>query len=139
LKFLSKFEGVAYAAMRIIVGFFFACHGAQKILGMFGGVEGKAVPFELSWIFIGGLVELVAGTLIAVGLLTRVAAFMASGQMAVAYFKFHAIALPPGFSGNTFMHDFFTIINQEELAAPYCFVFLYIATHGTGKLGIQKD
>ena len=81
MKSLSKFEGVAYAAMRIIIGFFFACHGAQKILGMFGGVEGKAVPFELSWVFIGGLVELVAGTLIAVGLLTRVAAFMASGQI----------------------------------------------------------
>jgi len=139
LKFLSKFEGVAYAAMRIIIGFFFACHGAQKILGMFGGVEGKAVPFELSWVFIGGLVELVAGIFIAVGLLTRVAAFMASGQMAVAYFKFHAIHLPPNYSGNLLMHHIFPILNDGELAAVYCFIFLYIATRGTGKWGIQND
>lgn len=141
MKFLSKFEPLAYAAMRIVFGALFACHGAQKLFGMFGGINGHGghVSPAQMWFFAGGVIELVAGLLIALGLFTRVAAFLASGQMAVAYFKFHALAVPSGVSSSdAWMHRLLPIINMGELAVVYCFAFLYIATRGTGKWGIQK-
>ena len=101
--------------MRLVVGLMFACHGAQKMLGMFGGKGGAQ-----GLMMVGGIIELVGGFLIALGLLTRPAAFLASGMMAVAYFMAHAPggALP--------------IINKGELAVVYCFVFLYIFFRGGG-------
>jgi putative oxidoreductase len=92
-------------------------HGSQKILGW----PGDQPPVELaSMMGFAGIVELVAGLLIAIGLLTSWAAFIASGEMAVAYFMAHA---PQGAN---------PLINQGELALLYCFLFLYIAAHGAG-------
>ena len=71
--------------MRLVVGLMFACHGAQKLLGMFGGKGGAQ-----GLMMFGGIIELVGGFLIALGLLTRPAAFLSSGMMAVAYFMAHA-------------------------------------------------
>jgi putative oxidoreductase len=68
----------------------------------------------------GGVIELVAGPLIAIGLLAGWAAFVASGEMAVAYFMVH------------FPQSFWPIVNKGELAVVYCFVFLYIASRGAG-------
>src|SRR5947209_18593093 len=109
MKFLSRYEGIAYALLRIVIGFLFACHGAQKLFGVLGGHSMVHVPMML----VAGIIEFVGGILIAVGLFTSIAAFISSGQMAVAYFTAHAHG------------SFFPIVNQGELAVVYCFVFLY--------------
>jgi putative oxidoreductase len=118
-----------YGVMRIVVGLLFACHGAQKLFGFFGGIgeePGSTAPL-LSLVGLAGVIELVGGLLIAIGLLTSLAAFIASGEMAAAYFMAHA---PRGF---------WPIENGGELAVLYCFVFLYIAARGTGRLGLSSS
>jgi putative oxidoreductase len=116
-RFLGKYSTCLYATLRIIAGLMFACHGSQKLFTWPGG--NAPVPLA-SLMGFAGLVELIGGLLIAFGLLTSYAAFIASGQMAVAYFKAHA---PQGA---------FPILNRGELAVLYCFLFLYIAAHGSG-------
>ena len=116
---LAAYAPQAYALMRIMAGLLFFCHGLQKVFGLFGGLNGAAVPL-LSLLGIAGLIELVAGALIAVGLFTTRAAFIASGQMAVAYFFSH---LPMGF---------WPVQNNGAEAVLFCFLFLYMATRGAG-------
>jgi len=118
-KILAGYAPQAYAAMRIIFGLLFLCHGLQKAFGLFGGVKGAAVPL-LSLLGIAGLIELVTGALMVVGFAAGTAAFIASGQMAVAYFAGH---FPAGS---------WPIQNDGELAVLYCFVFLFMATRGSG-------
>jgi putative oxidoreductase len=113
---LSRFEPYAYALMRIVAGLLFIFHGLQKLFGMYGG---QVVPV-MSMPGLGGVIELVGGALIMVGLFTVPAAFICSGEMAAAYFTAHQ---PSGG---------WPIQNQGELAVLYCFVFLYIATRGSG-------
>src|SRR5882672_10616832 len=86
---LSRFGGIAHAALRIVSGFTFACHGAQKLLGAFGGMPAgfEAKMFSLIWF--AGIIELVGGILIALGVRTQLAAFICSGQLAFAYFMAH--------------------------------------------------
>jgi putative oxidoreductase len=122
-KLLAGYAPQAYAIMRIVIGLLFFCHGLQKVFGLFGGVNGAAAPL-FSLLGIAGLIELIAGALIAVGFATGTAAFIASGQMAAAYFMGH---LPAGF---------WPIQNDGELAVLYCFVFLYMATRGSGTWSI---
>ena len=120
-KVLGNFSPYAYALMRIIVGLLFACHGAQKVFGWFGGLDGKGTAATFSSLFgVAGTIELITGLLIAAGLLTGYAAFIASGEMAVAYFIGH------------FPTSFWPIENKGEEAVFYCFVFLYMATRGAG-------
>ena len=119
---LKKFEPYAYAALRIIFGFLFACHGASKIFRVLGGHSPEHV---LDWT--GAGIELVGGVLILIGLLTHLAAFIVSGEMAVAYFMVHQ---PLGF---------FPLVNHGELAVIYCFVALFIACRGAGKWGVDKN
>ncbi len=118
---LDRFSPYAYALLRLVSGLMFACHGAQKLLGMFGG-KGHATGMML----VAGAIELVGGLLIAFGLLTRPAAFLASGLMAVAYFMAHA---PQGF---------LPVINKGEMAVLYCFVFLYMFFRGAGPLSLDS-
>ena len=115
MGFLERFTGPIYALFRIVFGLLFASHGAQKVFGLFGGP--KAGP---PLIVVAGWIELVTGLLIAVGLFTGIAAFIASGEMAVAYFMAHA---PNGA---------WPLINHGEAAVLYCFAFLYMAAHGSG-------
>src|SRR3989442_7066859 len=82
---LNRFADPFYCATRVIVGLMFACHGGQLVLGMFGGMPGSDNPMTQ----VGGWIQLVGGFMIAFGLLTRLAAFITSGEMAVAYFMFH--------------------------------------------------
>jgi putative oxidoreductase len=99
----------------------FAQHGAQKLLGVLGGHKAPIA----SLFGVAGVIELVGGLLVAAGLLTSWAAFVAAGEMAVAYFMVHA---PQGF---------WPLLNKGELAALYCFVLLYIATRGGGRFSLD--
>jgi putative oxidoreductase len=115
-KVLGKFSPQIYALLRIVAGLLFAQHGAQKL---FGAIGGETVQFA-SRMGLAGVIELVGGLLIALGLFASLAAFIASGEMAAAYFIAHA--------GNAL----FPIQNRGELAVLYCFLFLYIASRGPG-------
>ena len=115
--FMSSYNSQVYALMRIVAGFLFLWHGAQKLFGIPSAMPGDVPAFI---IYGAGPIELIGGTLIMVGLFTRWAAFLTSGQMAIAYWMVHGTkALLP-------------IQNQGELAALYCFVFLFISTQGGG-------
>lgn len=124
----SRLETWAYTALRFVAGFMFFWHGAQKVLGL---VATKAGPEVFSQMWFGGVIEVVAGILIALGLLTRAAAFIASGQMAVAYIQFHW----KGALGASFL----PIVNKGELAVLYCFVFLFICLRGAGPISIDRQ
>lgn len=121
-QFMKPFNDPVYALMRIVVGVMFFSHGAQKIFGVLGGTPPDA-PFLV--VYVAGGVELVTGGLVAIGLLTRWAAFIASGEMAVAYWMVHAF------------NAWHPIVNQGELAVVYCFVFLFIASHGAGVWSLE--
>ena len=116
-RFLGKYSSCLYTTLRIITGLMFALHGSQKLFAWPGGT---AVMPLASLMGVAGLIELIGGLLIALGFLTSYAAFVASGEMAAAYFKAHAPqgALP--------------LLNRGELAVVYCFLFLYIASQGAG-------
>ena len=120
-KLLSPYRPHIYALLRIVAGLLFAQHGAQKLVGALGGQ-----PAELmSQMGLAGVIEFVGGLMIALGLFTSPVAFIVSGQMAVAYFQVH---VPRGF---------WPIANGGELAALFCFVFLYFAAAGSGKWSID--
>ncbi len=128
MAFLERFREEAYALLRIVSGFMFSFHGMQIILGVYR--VGDFHPPVLSQMWIGGLIELLGGLAIMLGVKTRWAAFLCSGTMAVAYFQFHW----------KFQMDrnFFPALNQGELAALYSFVFLLIATRGSGKWSLDR-
>ena len=115
-RWLGRFSDLFYAALRIVAGVLFACHGAQKLFGAFGAEKMIGNPLMLT----AGLIEFVGGVLIALGLLAGWAAFVASGQMAVAYFQFH---FPAGF---------WTVTNGGTPAVLYCFLWLYYSAAGAG-------
>jgi putative oxidoreductase len=121
-RFLGRYSEIAYTLLRVVAGLMFAVHGAQKL---FGFLDGRQMPVgSLFWV--GGVIELVGGLLIAIGLFTSWAAFIASGEMAVAYFMVHA------------KDGFWPIQNKGELAVLYCFVFLYMACRGGGRYSVGR-
>jgi putative oxidoreductase len=119
---LNRYADPAYCVMRIVIGLLFACHGGTKILGFPASQYGPATSVlgHLS-----GWIELICGLLVAFGLFTRVGAFFASGEMAVAYFMFSA------------GRGFFPISNGGEAAVFYCLVFFYIIFRGGGPWSIN--
>jgi putative oxidoreductase len=121
-------EPYARSVLRIVAGFTFSLHGMQKLLGFFGGLNGKGatVPFGMSLFWIAGGLELIGGLLIILGLFTSPVAFILCGEMAVAYFKAH------------FPHGFFPLLNHGELAVLYCFIFLYLCVAGAGPLSLDS-
>ena len=123
----ARLETLSYAALRIVAGFMFLWHGSQKLLGF---PASKAMPELWSQKWVGGVIELLCGAMIALGLLTRPAAFLAAGTMAVAYIQFH-------WQG-AFGADFLPIVNKGELAALYCFVFLLYCVRGAGPISIDR-
>ena len=118
----DRYAPQMYAVMRIVFGLVFLMYGSQKF-GMLGGVDGQGASAPLlSWPFgIAGVIEVVVGLLLILGLLTKVAAFIGSGQMAVAYFYVHAA-----------MGPVLPVQNGGQAAVLFCFAFLYIATRGAG-------
>ncbi|HYY14085.1 MAG TPA: DoxX family protein [Chthoniobacterales bacterium] len=118
---LNRFADPIYCIARFIFGLNFASHGGQLLFGMFGGMPGSDKPI----LQLCGWICLVGGLLIAFGLLTRLAAFISSGTMAVAYFMVHA------------PNSFFPIANKGELAVSYCWFFLYVLFYGPGRWSID--
>jgi len=125
-RFLSPHAERVFAALRILVGFLMAIHGAQKF-GLLGPMPMAIEPFSQLWI--GAWIELVGGLLVMVGLFAVPAAFLISGTMAVAYIQFHwklqlGAAILPAKNGG-------------EPALVFCFLFLYIACHGAGLASVD--
>lgn len=110
------------SVVRIVAGLIFLAHGTQKLLG-FPASDMNPPVFSIFWF--AGLIELVAGTLIAIGLFTRPAAFIASGTMAFAYFIAHA------------PQNFFPALNGGDAAILYCFFFLYLVFAGPGSWSVD--
>lgn len=125
-KWLAKYADPAYALMRIVTGFMFSFHGIQKVLGVLAEMQ----PPVGSQLWIGGIIELFGGLMVLLGFQTRVAAFLCSGMMAVAYIQFHW-----KFQVGSAL---FPTINKGELAVLYCFVFLLIACRGGVKWCLDK-
>ena len=116
-RYLGKYSPELYALLRIVAGLMFAMHGTQKLLGWPG--DGNTVEIA-SMMGVAGIIELVGGLMIAFGFLTSWAAFIASGEMAVAFFMAH---FPQGWN---------PLENRGEAAVLYCFLFLYMASRGSG-------
>jgi putative oxidoreductase len=110
-----------YFLLRVVAGLLIFQPGAMKLFGWFGGMPGGATLNLMSQVGIGGILEVVGGVLIMLGLFTRPAAFILSGEMAVAYWQFHA----PG--------GRWPIQNHGEPAVLLCFIFFYMAARGGGE------
>lgn len=123
MKFLSNFQEKAYALLRIVTGFLFIWHGTQKFFNF--PTDFPYGPLNPLMSAAAGI-EIVGGILVMIGLLTRPAAFICSGTMAVAYWMVHGTKA------------LFPIANGGELSALFCFIFLYIATKGAGIWCVDK-
>ena len=122
MNFLDKYQEETYALLRIISGFLFIWHGTQKLFNFPADFPYPLTPL----MYAAGTIEMIGGALVMLGLLTRPAAFICSGTMAVAYWMVHG------------MGNFFPILNGGELAALYCFAFLFIAARGPGIWSLDK-
>ena len=116
MKFLDGYTEQAYALLRIVAGLLFLAHGVQKFLNFPVPFDGPLNPMSMT----AGAIELIAGTMIVIGVMTRPAAFIASGMSAVGYWVAHGTQSP------------FPIANGGETIALYCFLFLFIAARGAG-------
>jgi len=115
--FMSHYNSQIYAVLRILVGFLFLWHGLQKLFGIPAPMPAGVPAFI---IYGAGPIELITGALVMIGLFTHWASFLASGEMACAYWMAHGTkALLP-------------IQNNGELAVIYCFIFLFFSTQGGG-------
>jgi len=119
---LSPYAPQALAVLRIVAAILFFAHGVQKVLGF---PEGMSPPVG-SIFWFAGIIEIVAGVLIALGFFTRIAAFIASGTMAVAYFMVHAAQGP------------LPVANGGDAAILFCFVFLYLVFAGPGAWSVNN-
>lgn len=122
-KSLQRMSPYVYGLLRIVAGLAFAQHGAQKLFGALGAKQAAELTSQMG---LAGIIEFVGGLMIAIGLLTSPVAFLASGQMAWAYFQAHA------------PRNFWPIQNGGELSVLYCFIFLYFCTVGSGKLSVDS-
>jgi putative oxidoreductase len=123
---LAAYAPTMQGVLRIMAGLLFLAHGTQKFLSFPAGeMAGYGWTFASAGAF-AGVIELVTGALIALGLFTRPAAFLASGTMAVAYFMAHA------------SQNFWPINNGGDAAILYCFVFLYLVFAGPGALSLDS-
>ncbi|HUO89345.1 MAG TPA: DoxX family protein [Rhizomicrobium sp.] len=131
MGWLAKFQPQLLSILRIVAGLLFLEHGMQKILhfpplpaAMMAAIPPKMLPVILA----AGVIELAGGALITLGLFTRLAAFICSGEMAIAYWIAH---VPRG--------GFFPVVNGGDAAILFCFVFLFLAAAGPGPWAISKS
>jgi len=122
----NKMSQIAYFLLRVVSGLLFMQAGGMKLFSWFGGMPGGMKLVLLSQVGIGGILEFFGGIAIMIGLFTRPVAFILSGEMAVAYWQFHA----PG--------GFWPIQNHGEPAVLLCFIFLYMAAQGGGDWSIDS-
>ena len=125
---LGRFKPHSLTFLRVLTGFMFLEHGAQKLFGLlggFGGQEGATAPL-FSMMGFAGILEFFGGLAILLGLFTQPVAFILSGQMAVAYFMAH------------FPSSFWPVVNRGETAVLYCLIFLLLATTGGGSLSLDS-
>jgi putative oxidoreductase len=120
---LSQYQPYLLAALRIVAGVLFVSHGLAKVVGF--PIAPPGLQPLTSLFGIGGVIEIVAGTLIILGLFTRAAAFVAAGQMAVAYWMFHA------------PQNLYPAANGGDAAILFCFIFLYLVTAGPGAFSLE--
>jgi putative oxidoreductase len=123
MKFLSNFQESSYALLRIVSGFLFLCHGTQKLFNI--PIEFPYGPLNPA-MGAAGVIEVVGGALLIMGLFTRPVAFLCSGMSAAAYWMAHGT------------QSFFPIANGGEIVALYCFIFLFIATRGSGIWSVDQ-
>lgn len=124
--FMARFQEGILALLRLVAALMLMQHGVQKLFGLLVPPDRPAQPLELlSQRGLAGVLEVAGGALLAIGLFTRPVAFVLSGLMAFAYFLSHA---PDGF---------WPILNRGELAALYCFVFLYFSARGGGPYSVD--
>jgi putative oxidoreductase len=122
----SGLQSYALSLLRIVAGFTFTLHGAQKF-GALGGLGGHAaMPYTMLWF--AGILEIIGGPLIILGLLTRPVALILCGEMAVAYFTVHIHMGPLAFP----------LLNGGEITVLYCFFFLYLVTAGPGAVSLDR-
>jgi putative oxidoreductase len=122
--FFSRWTPRILSVLRIIAAFLFMAHGSQKLFNIPAGQNMR--PALLSMSGIGGILEFFGGLLLLIGLFTRPVAFLLSGQMAVAYFLYHA------------PQDFLPLVNRGELAALYSFLFLFLFFAGGGEWSVDN-
>lgn len=121
---LSRYAPYLLALLRIVAALLFIEHGLVKLAGFPPGAMPGQQPIA-SLLGVAAIIEVVTGVLVLIGLFTRPAAFLAAGEMAVAYFMFHA---PNGF---------FPVLNMGEGAILFCFIFLYLVAAGPGAFSIE--
>ena len=124
MDFLKTYTAQLLSVLRIMSGLLVLQHGTTKYLNIPVGPMNNASPMTMGGA--AGVIELIGGVLLVIGLFTRPAAFILSGMTAVAYFYGHA------------HRGFFPILNAGELAALYCFVFLYLAAAGGGPWSVDR-
>jgi putative oxidoreductase len=113
------------SVLRIVAALIFMVHGAQKLLGFPPMPPGGSTPAPFTLLWVGGVLELFGGLLLLIGFFTRPVAFLLAGEMAVAYWMFHAPQGP------------FPALNGGDAAILYCFVFLYLAAAGPGPWSVD--
>jgi len=118
----ERYAPTTYALFRIVFGFLFLCFGTQKLFGWFGGPAAELMSLQGA----AGVIETVCGLLVMVGLFTKLAAFLASGEMAVAYFYIHV-----------YMISAVPLVNMGERSTMFCFAFLFIAAQGAGMWSVD--
>lgn len=124
---LERWAPTVLAVLRIVTAVLFMEHGLQKFFDMPPRPEGMAAPEMFSLFWFGGLMELIGGGLLAIGLFTRPVAFLLSGEMAVAYWMFHATnGISPA-------------VNRGDAAILFCFIFFYLVFAGPGRWSIDEN
>ena len=125
LASLSRYEPQTRGILRIVAGLMFLSHGLVKLVGFPEGAPPGEQPV-LSLLWVAGIIELITGSLITIGWFTRLAALMASGEMAVAYWMIHG------------SKSLYPVVNMGEAAVLYCFLFLYFVTAGPGAWSVDR-
>jgi putative oxidoreductase len=132
MSWLSKYQPQLHSILRIVAGLLFLEHGMQKLLHfppMAPQMVSGLPPSVVTLLMIAGCIELIGGTLITIGLFTRIAAFICSGEMAFAYWLGHV--------GRS--HSLFPAVNGGDAAILFCFVFLFLAAAGPGPLAVSRS
>lgn len=130
MAWISKYQPQLLSILRIVTGLLFLEHGMQKLFGFPPMPPGMSIPANVMPILMtAAVIELVGGALIALGLFTRIAAFICSGEMAVAYWIGHFAR----------SHSFFPAVNGGDAAVLFCFAFLFLAAAGPGPWALSHS